>query len=106
MTTITLSNISGLTASVSVPRIAAIEYPFGRIFGNPGDKDGQKAILLATLKAIVELEFPGTIRHLPFEWQELAKKASTHPPKPAPIVTYLIRHPWLVPRLLSRNVPK
>ena len=106
MTTITLSNIPGLTASVSVPRIAAIEYPFGRIFGNPGDTNGQKAVLLATLKAIVEIESPGSIRHLTIEWQELAKKTITHPPKPAPIVTYLIRHPWLVPRLLNRNVPK
>ena len=45
MATITLSNIPDLTAAVSTPRVAAIEYPFGRTVGQPGGSAGQLAVL-------------------------------------------------------------
>ncbi len=106
ITTITLSNIPELTASVSAPRIAAIEYPFGRTLGQPGDRDGQMAVLEATLRAVEEMDTPGDVRHLPFEWRESAKKAQGHPPQPPPIVNLLKRRPWLVPKLISREVPQ
>jgi hypothetical protein len=105
MTTITLSSIPELTASVSVPRIAAIEYPLGRPFGNPGDPESQMAILCATLQALEEMNTPGNIKHLPFEWPELPKKARTHSPEPPPIAKYLRWHPWLLPKLLARDIP-
>lgn len=105
MTTITLSNIPDLTASVSVPRIAAIEHPFGRTIGMPNDADGQRAVVRATLRAVEELETPGSIRHLPFEWPEPPKKARAHPPQPPPIVQYLRQHPWHLPNFLLRNPP-
>jgi len=105
MTTITLSNIPDLTASVSAPRIAAIEYPLGRTLGQPGDSEGQKAVLRATLQALKEMDTPGSIRHLPFEWPEPPKQARTHPSEPPPIAKHLQRHPWQLPNLLSRNVP-
>lgn len=105
MTSITLSNIPDLTAAVSVPRLAAIEYPFGRILGQPGDVDGQRAVLQAVLEAVAEMKIPGSIKHLPFEWPEALKETQVHPTKPPPIVDHLIRHIWQLPRLLSRNVP-
>jgi len=104
-TTIILSNVPDLTASVSVPRIAAIEYPFGRTVGNCGDREGQTAVLRATLNALVELDTPGSIRQLPFEWPEPPKRARAHPPQPPPITQYLRTHPWQLPNLLSRTVP-
>ncbi len=106
ITTITLSNIPELTASVSAPRIAAIEYPFGRTVGQPGDREGQTAVLEATLRAVEKMDTPGDVRHLPFEWPEPAKKAQGHPPQPPPIVGLLKRRPWLVPKLISRDVPQ
>jgi D-proline reductase (dithiol) PrdB len=105
LTTITLSNIPDLTASVSVPRIAAIEYPLGRTLGRPGNAEGQRAVLRATLQALEEMDTPGSIKHLPFEWPEPPRKAHSHPPEPPPIAKYLQRHPWHLPKLLSREVP-
>jgi hypothetical protein len=105
MTTITLSSIPDLTAAVSAPRIAAIEYPFGRTVGQPHDHEGQRTVLQATLQALTELTTPGSIRHLPFEWPEPPKKARVHPPQLPPIAQYLRTHPWQLPNLLARNVP-
>ncbi|MCJ7625593.1 MAG: hypothetical protein MUO76_19030 [Anaerolineaceae bacterium] len=68
--TITISNIQELTASVCVPRLAAIGYPVGLPFGRPGDSQDQMSILRAVLAALEEIRFPGTTRHLPFVWQE------------------------------------
>lgn len=106
MTTVTLSNIPDLTAAVSVPRLVGIEYPFGQTVGRPGDKEGQRAVLRGTLEAVEEMKVPGSMKHLTFEWLGTAKEAQAHPPEPPPIVNYLKRHPWDLPRLLSRNVPR
>jgi hypothetical protein len=103
--TITLSPVPDLTAAVSVPRIAAIEYPLGRALGQPGDADGQMAVLRATLAALATIRAPGGIVHLPFEWPEDPKQVHNQPPEPPPIARYLARNPWFLPRLLSRNVP-
>ncbi|MGW8251463.1 MAG: hypothetical protein ACWGO1_12535 [Anaerolineales bacterium] len=101
--TILLSNIPELSAAVSAPRIAAIEYPCGRAFGLPGDVQGQTAVLHDTLRALVEIETPGGIRHLPYIWPEsVPYEPEIDPP---PIVEYIKRHPWDLPRLMSRNIP-
>lgn len=104
--TITLSNIPDLTASVSPPRVVAIEHPFGQTVGHPNDRDGQLAVLRQILQAATEMDQPGSFMHLPFEWKESIKASDTYPPEPAPIVTYLQKRPWLFPKLLSRDVPK
>jgi hypothetical protein len=104
-TTITLSPVPDLTAAVSVPRLAAIEYPLGRTLGQPGDAAGQMAVLRATLAALVTIQAPGVVVHLPFEWSEPPKLVRNHPPEDPPIARYLARNPWFLPRLLARNVP-
>ena len=105
ITTITLTPVPDLTASVSAPRIAAIEYPLGRTLGQPGDAAGQMAVLEATLRALETIQTPGEIVHLPFDWLEAPKQVRNHPPVDPPISKYLSRNPWFLPRLLSRNVP-
>ncbi len=95
-----------LTASVSVPRIAAIEYPLGRTLGQPCDSAGQMAVLEATLRALETIQTPGEIVHLPFEWPEAPKEVHNSPPEEPPIARYLARHPWFLPRLLARDVPQ
>ena len=105
MTTITLSSLPDLTASVSVPRLAAIEHPLGRPFGQPGDREGQMAVLRATLAAVIEMNTPGCLEHLPFEWPESPREAHTKPPQPPPIARYLLRRPWLLPKLFARDIP-
>jgi hypothetical protein len=106
LTTISLTPVPDLTASVSVPRIAAIEYPLGRTLGQPCDAAGQMAVLEATLHALETIRTPGGIVHLPFEWPETPKEVlRKRPPENPPIARYLARNPWFLPRLLSRNVP-
>lgn len=74
--------------------------------GKPGDKHRQRAVLQGALEAVEEMKVPGSIKHLLFEWSGTEKEAQAHPPVPPPIVGYLKRHPWHLPRLLSRNVPR
>lgn len=105
MSTISLSPIPDLTAAVSVPRLAAIEYPLGYLLGQPRDNDGQMAVLRATLAALAELTQPGSVAHLSFEWPAAARSLNAHPSEAPPISRYLLRHPWHIPNLLSRNVP-
>jgi D-proline reductase (dithiol) PrdB len=104
-TTICLSPVPDLTASVSAPRVAAIEYPLGRTLGQPGDTAGQLAVLRATLAALQSIRTPGEVVHLPFEWPESPKQVKNEPPEAPPIARYLSRNPWFLPKLLSRNVP-
>jgi D-proline reductase (dithiol) PrdB len=104
LSTITLSCVPDLTASVSVPRVAGLEHPLGIVLGKPGDSEGQMAVLRATLQSLVGMTEPGSVEHLPFEWPEPPKKVHNHPPEPPPISKYLFRRPWLLPKLLSREV--
>ena len=104
--TIILSNIPDLTASVSVPRVVAVEYPFGQTIGKPGDAEGQLAVLRGVMQALTDIDRTGEIRHLPFTWPELPKEAGGHPSEPPPIVRHIQRNPWQLPRLIKRDIPK
>ncbi len=105
ITTIALSNIPDLTRAVGVPRLCAIEHPFGLTMGRPGDHVGQTAVLRAVLQALGTITAPGSIVDLPYRWSDADGKLPLHPPQPPPIAKYLVRHPWLYPRLLTRNIP-
>lgn len=102
--TVVLSNIPVLTGAVGVPRMAAIEYPIGLTLGAPGDEEGQLAVLRAMLALFGSVAAPGGVVHLPFEWPHARDDFDTDPPVPPPIVDHLIRRPWQLPRLLSRDV--
>ena len=90
---------------MSVPRLAAIEYPLGFLLGRPDDQVGQSAVLHSTLSALSEIKWPGSVVHLPFEWPQSARRLNANPPQMPPIVKYLLRHPWHIPNLLSRDIP-
>lgn len=105
ISTITLSGIPDLTASVSVPRLAAIERPLGYLLGEPGDNAGQLTVLTSTLQLLAEIKKPGSVVHLPFEWPETANGLNANTEEHPPIVKYLLRHPWLIPNLIKRNIP-
>ena len=94
-----------LTASVGVPRIAAIEHPFGLTLGLPGDAARQLGVLRAALRALEEVPQAGAVVHLPFEWNS-SEKLNIYPPEAPPIARFLRRHPWYVPKFLSRIPPE
>ncbi len=89
---------SELTASAGIPRMAAIEHPFGLAIGLPGDESRQFAVLQGALGALVEISRPGETVHL--------RKVNTQPPELPPIARYLVRHPWQLPKFLNRAPPE
>lgn len=103
--TVSLSMIPDFTAAVGVPRLAAIGYPLSRPLGRPGDADGQRAVLRATLAVLGDAERPGTIVELPFAWPEPPRTARRAPAVHPPIAQLLTRKPWLLLRLLRGDIP-
>jgi hypothetical protein len=103
--TISISMMPELTVTAGVPRIAAVEHPFGMTLGPPGDTERQLAVLRAALRASEEVSEPGSVVHLPFEWRS-REKLNIHPPKAPPIARFLRRHPWYLPKFLNRTPPE
>jgi hypothetical protein len=75
---------------LGMPRVAAIEFPFGRPFGNPGDTETQRAVLWSALQLLDNTTVPGHVEHLPYVWPEEPKKTDWHPPEPSPVVARMI----------------
>ena len=94
-----------VTASVSPPRVAAIEHPLGQSFGQPGDSITQTAVLRATLQALLQINDAGTVVNLPFTWPEPPKEVHAHPQDPPPISKAIMRRPWLYRKLLTGDIP-
>lgn len=84
--TVTLTNTPEFHREVGIPRVAAIEYPYGRPVGQVHDQDGQRDVLMATLSFLENVKEPGQIFNLPFTWPEEPKNTKWHPPEISPIV--------------------
>ena len=50
------------------PRVAAPKVPMGANAGEPNNKEMQTDIVKATLKSLVDIQTPGTIASLPYEY--------------------------------------
>ena len=90
LSTLTLNVIPDFHREIGFPRIAAIEYPFGRPIGEVNDRQGQRNVLLSALMVLRNLKEPGQIIHLPFTWPEDPKEVKWHPPEVSPIVSQLL----------------
>ena len=71
---------------IGIPRVAAIEYPYGRPVGQVNDDEGQRKVLLETLSVLEKAQEPGQVFHLPFKWPEEPKETKWHPPVASPII--------------------
>ncbi len=87
--TVTLNMIWVYQAIVGMPRVAAIEHPFGRPYGDVGDVDTQTAVLRAALAVAETAQEPGHVEHLPFTWHEDPADTKWHPAAPSPIIELL-----------------
>lgn len=87
--TVTLNMLWPLQRRVGMPRVAAIEHPFGRPFGDVGDRETQRAVLLAALAVFEQAKEPGHVEHLPFVWHEEPEQTHWHPAEPSPIIAML-----------------
>jgi len=86
MSTLTLTMTPEFSREVGIPRVAAIEYPYGRTVGEVNDSDGQRKVLLAALSFLEKAQTPGQICHLPFTWPEEPKHTKWQPPEISPII--------------------
>jgi hypothetical protein len=86
--TVTLNMIWTYQRLVGMPRVAAIEHPFGRPFGDVGDAVTQRAVLQRALELYELAHAPDTVVHLPFRWHEDPKATDWHPPVPSPVVAW------------------
>ncbi len=87
--TVTLNMLWVFQQAIRMPRVAAIEHPFGRPFGDVDDAVTQSAVLQATLAVFERATMPGHVEHLPFGWHEEPKKTKWHPPVAAPIIGHM-----------------
>ena len=87
--TVTLNMIWVYQRLVGMPRVAAIEHPFGRPLGEVGDADTQRAVLRAALGLAEAATQPGQVEHLPFVWHEDPSEVRWHPAEPSPIIAWM-----------------
>jgi D-proline reductase (dithiol) PrdB len=87
--TVTLNMIWPYQRLVGMPRVAAIEHPFGRPFGDVGDVETQRAVLRAMLDVAASATEPGEVVHLPFVWPQDPKETKWHPAEPSPIIAMM-----------------
>jgi D-proline reductase (dithiol) PrdB len=87
--TVTLNMIWVYQRLVGMPRVAAIEHPFGRPFGDVDDAETQRAVLRAALGVFETAREPGHVEHLAFVWHEDPKATKWHPAEPSPIIALL-----------------
>ena len=87
--TVTLDMIWVYQRLVGMPRVAAIEHPFGRPYGDVGDVATQRAVLEAALAVFDRAREPGHVEHLPFVWHEEPRETRWHPAEPSPIIALL-----------------
>ena len=71
---------------MGIPRVAAIEHPYGRPVGQVNDREGQREVLLAALSVFEKAKEPGQVFNLPFTWPEEPKHTDWQPQEISPII--------------------
>ena len=87
--TVTLNMIPAYHRLVGMPRVAAIEHPFGRPYGDVGDTERQRAVIESALAFATSASAPGEVTHLPFRWHQEPKETHWHPAEPSPIIAFM-----------------
>jgi D-proline reductase (dithiol) PrdB len=89
ITSVCLNMIWPYQRLVGMPRVAAIEHPFGRPYGDVGDAATQRAVLRAALGVAETAREPGHVEHLPFRWHEAPEQTRWQPAEPSPIIALI-----------------
>jgi hypothetical protein len=87
--TVTLNMIWTYQRLIGMPRVAAIEHPFGRPFGDVDDVARQREVLVAALAVATDATERGHVEPLPFSWHEDPKDTLWHPAEPSPIIAMM-----------------
>ena len=76
---------------IGIPRVAAIEHPFGRPYGDVDDIETQTEVLRAALRIGESAQRAGHVEHLPMRWHQEPEQTRWHPSEPSPIIAMLKR---------------
>jgi hypothetical protein len=88
--TVTLQLMWSFQRMIGMPRVAAIEHPFARPFGDVSDAATQRAVLLAALALFEAAREPGHVEHLAMRWPlDPDERSSWHPAELSPIAALL-----------------
>jgi D-proline reductase (dithiol) PrdB len=87
--TVTLNMIWPFQRAIGMARVAAIEHPFGRPYGDVGHADTQRDVLSAALRLFETATEPGHIEHLRFRWHQPPKETLWHPSEASPIIALM-----------------
>jgi len=67
--TISMGNDPERMAKIKPPRALQVKFGRGSMFGEPGNVERQRRIVLDALEALTTMDIPGTIRELPYQWR-------------------------------------
>lgn len=67
--TVALSVNRGYSERVRAPRTVFLNFPYGSVFGEPGDSARQRDVLLRMLAMLESADRPGAILDLPLRWR-------------------------------------
>ncbi len=67
--TVALSVNRDYSERVRAPRTVFLNFPYGSVFGEPGDGERQREVLVEMLHMLESADRPGLIVDLPFRWR-------------------------------------
>ncbi len=67
--TISMGNDAERMARIKPPRALRVKFGRGSMFGEPGNVERQRRIVMDALEALGTMAVPGTIRELPYPWR-------------------------------------
>ena len=68
--TLSMSSALDITKAGKPPRAAFLDYPLGHTTGKPNQPELQREILVQALEGFTSLTVPGSIKMLPFRWDD------------------------------------
>ncbi len=68
--TLCLTSARDITRAAWPPRAAFLDYPLGHTSGRPHEPGTNRAIMRAALAALEQIDEPGAIVDLPFQWAD------------------------------------
>lgn len=103
--TIMVSNMPYWSEKVGVPRTLAVEFPFGHILGQPGNRDMQMRVIREALDVLVTADEPETVFHSDEPWPTSEEEAHriSHAETPPPIADEMGRYIFQFLRGIRRH---
>ena len=67
--TVSMGNDPERMAKIKPPRALRVKFGRGSMFGEPGNVERQRRIVIDALEALNSMDVPGSVRELPYHWK-------------------------------------